>query len=73
MGRDAEVRGHVARGVAGLVPSGHQLVVLRSADSLPLAGDGEIGGQLAKRIDGVAVVDGRETLDHGLFELSTEI
>jgi hypothetical protein len=49
------------------------LVVLRSADSLPRAGDGEIGSQLAKRIDGMALVDGRETLDHGLFELSTQI
>jgi hypothetical protein len=49
------------------------LVVLRSADSLPRAGDGEIGGQLSKRIDGTAVVDGRETLQHDLFELNTEI
>jgi hypothetical protein len=49
------------------------LVVLRSTDSLPRAGDGEIGGQLSKRVEGTAVVDGRETLHHDLFELSTEI
>jgi hypothetical protein len=49
------------------------LVVLRSTDSLSLAGDSEIGGQLSKRIDGTAVVDGGETLHHDFFELSREI